>query len=309
MADWYAENTLRAWPLLDEPYLFTYTPPVGSPYPVALPTTTLVDFGSVLGPGVLLSPTQYVWLAEISRTGTTLTFTLQASFEGLETKELTFVRDVTDPVGTTQYSEVMSFGGCGSPLVWQGWLVTGPLTDLAAIVTDGGTLTANGPVAQFAPTCNQSMYGGYVNSINVANQSRTLATTPGLPAPAPNYELVVQSTCLTGNVSFAAGANAALRVDAFDNSITVDAGLGAGTGQVCGEIPTWPGETLPSDSPLYSGGPTCGQLLKTINGQTGPVLTITAGTGITIMPDPNDTYGIIISGSMNTMTVCPGQGG
>lgn len=313
MADWYHENMFRAFPLVNTPASFTYTPAVGSPTTVRLPNSTLVDFESTLGPQVLTIASGAVRLDSVTRAGSTFTFTVRSDFGGLQQYKLTFVRDLSDPIGTTQFvvatnldGSTIADNGCTGLQVWQGWLVTGPLADLAAIVADGGTLTQSGSEAQFEPTCHRMTAGYFIHSVNVANETRTRATQPGLAAPPPGYLYITQATCLQGEVRLVPGYNAALRMDTFDNSLTIDAGLGAGLGQPCGEIKTYPDEALPTDSNLYSGGPSCKEIIKTINGQTGPLLRLIAGTGVTIMPDPHDVYGIIVNGDMNDLASCPG---
>ena len=78
--------------------------------------------------------------------------------------------------------------------------------------------------------------------------------------------------------------------NAFDNSITITPRVGAGEGQPCDEVPLTAAETAPAGSTLLSGGPTCNEVIRTINGIPGPHYTILAGTGVTVAADTTDTH-------------------
>ena len=260
-----------------------------------------------------------MYLHQITRTGTTFTFDFRSDAPGLLEYALVFSRTLGDPEYATDYVAAAPLDGAqGSPeapgLLWEGFLVTGPLDSLAAALPADGALAATtGP--QVEPALIQNLGRSYVRSINLANQDRTRATPPadcpGAGAPEGDLPYIVSATGLTGDLRFVEGYNLALRQNALDNSLTFSSIQGAGAGEPCntpetphGEVPLYPGEQPPAGSILLSGGPTCDEAINSINGLTASVIRLIPGLGTQIAPAPNDQNTLIVDLSGHNMTVC-----
>lgn len=259
--------------------------------PVVLPHETIVDFGCLLGSTALFDHASHsVVLDSITRVGDTLTFRFASDAPGLTGRTLDFERDLHDARYTSSDADVVLAEDdeqCATPLVWQGHLTTGPLGPLVAVLPDGAELT-DLTLAVVEPALLQNLRGGWVNSINLANATRTTAT----PAPAcddssssgAGVELVVAARCLTGPLALIPGYNCDIRQDAFNSLFVISAVVGAGDGEPCVEVPTHPDEEPPDEGPILTGGPTCNEVISSINGLAGPVVRLIAGRGVTITP-------------------------
>ena len=157
---------------------------------VSLPTSVIVDFGCILGQGSQFSPdTHQVTLESITRSGTQYIIQFQCNAPGLATRPLQFVRNITDAEYATEFTESATFSSgddaaCDIDFpAWEGFLVTGDLTELASILNStgdiwyAGGLDSNGSTnLKIEPALIQDMGKTYLRSVNLANEPRTKAT-------------------------------------------------------------------------------------------------------------------------------------
>jgi hypothetical protein len=294
------------------------TPPDTTvPVEITPPLDTLIDFGCLVGLDAEFdSSAHVVYLHEIRRTGTTFTFDFRSDAPGLLGHALVFSRALTDSEYATDYVEAVPLDASGEPIpgpsgsqdvLWEGFLVTGALDSLAALMPVDGPLEATtGP--QVEPALVQNLGRGYVRTINLANQDRThVSPPPGCQSTdGPDaYGYIVNARGLVGDVRFVEGYNVAIRQNARNNSLTFVSIQGAGDGVPCAEVPLYPGETSPDGGTLLSGGPSCDEVINSINGLTSSIIQLVADLGTTIVPAPPDQPNtLIVNFDRNNMTVC-----
>jgi len=144
----------------------------------------------------------------------------------------------------------------------------------------------------------------YVRTISLANRQRLQTTEPWAP-PGPLSNVAhTQVANLTGNIVLTTGYNCNLAQDDTDRDLTVGAGIGAGAGIPCEDIQAYPGDTVPAGSIYLSGGPSCSQLITSINGQHGTTVKLVGQQGTTISADPTTPNQILIAFDMTDMAAC-----
>jgi hypothetical protein len=201
-----------------------------------------------------------------------------------------------------------------------GWFVTGPLTDLLDLLADGEWLRRADGEVYVEPARIQNLSRGYANSINLANADRTRIPDLGcadngssqfansLSESPQTRAYFVNAGCLAGPIWWRAGYNCEIVQDNENNQITIGAGVGSGLGEPCEEIPLYDGETAPDGSSVLSGGPACHELIKTVNGLTGPHLLFLAARGFNISADENNAHKLIIRIDLHGLAICDGEG-
>ena len=116
---------------------------------------------------------------------------------------------------------------------------------------------------------------------------------------------MVNARCLRGNLQVKDGYNILLTQNTADNSLTIGAAVGAGAGQLCsGDIPLYAGETPPTGSTVLSGGPTCAQVIQTINGITGPSISILPGQGVSVDQSSKNKNTLVVNLDLHGLAVC-----
>ncbi len=308
---WFNANANRAYPFVP--------PSVSQPGSGAvrnLPKAAVVDAGFVLGTGAGFdAATHEVRLARVRRAGDTLYFDFEATAPALFGAPVTFSR----PVGSAGYvTEDADSDGeyglsltapddevCRAPL-WEGFLVTGDLSGLD--LADGDSWEGGTGQGVLEPGLVQNLSGTYVSSVNLANDDRTRAEGPeGCPAlswPVAPDPLYVSAACLRGAVQFAPGYNAVIEQSDPDNLITVRAEVGAGAGRPCNEVPLYPGEAPPAGGTLLSGGPACGEVLRSVNGIGGRLFDFLAGLGFQVTPSPG-SHEVTVDCNFTGLALCP----
>lgn len=299
---WLTDNEHRAYPFLDAP--------TGIP----LPESAVVDFGCVVGPDSLFS-SDAVYLYRVARSGGVFSFEFRSTAAGLAGSPLTFYVPDDSPEfsgfeagsgsfvsGSSQSSE------CGDVPLWEGYLVVGDLDDLRNLLGDGDDMVAdeeNLGAAEVEPARVQDLGRTFVRSVNLANGDRTRAEpdeTGSLSSPGP-VETFVYARCLTGALKIRPGFNASIRQGSADNSLTVGAAVGAGAGEPCSEVPVYPGETPLDGETLLTGGPSCGEVLKSVNGVGGRTVRLSAGPGVSVSPGAGEGQ-LAVSVDMRGLAVC-----
>jgi hypothetical protein len=319
------DNEARAYPFVpDPPLLFLGAEAVPLSYPA------IVDFGCLVGLDADFDGRAHmVWLHSISRTGPSFIFEFRCSAPGLAGHALQFIRDLADAEFATDEAEAVELIGEGAfepclarrddPL-WDGWLTTGLLNDLAAALPDGQILLAGAEAPTIEPALIQDLSHGYVRTLNLANEDRTRATAPEGCSEASSeslgdpvgqdgqYRMIINRECLYGPQVLREGYNCVIRQNARENSITVSAALGGGAGEPCAEVPLAAAETPPPESRLLTGGPACDELITGINGLSAATISLVPLRGVRIAPDLGRPHTLVVDFGRQDMALClPGE--
>lgn len=286
-----------------------------------LPDSLVVDINVIMGLDSEFDPTAHtVWLSEVSRAGNTLTLTLQTNAPGAA-EPLMFHRDLTaGQEWETEFVEsgpyVKDANSCATEPAWSAFLTTGPLDEISAALPSAGTINP-GLIFTVEPAQIQSLVRSYLRGISIGNLSRPAARSACEDNPAEERKVILNKTCLKGDIRFKEGYNAIIRQRDAISELYITAGRGAGdqnTKELCdnyGELPLYEGEQKPilfeatTENPavysqFFSGGPACNELVASINGVLGPNVNFVAGTGINILADPG-THTITIEISPTTL--------
>jgi hypothetical protein len=256
-----------------------------------------------------------VILARVRRSGGTFYLDFESDAPALAGLPITFARTLADARYATEFADSgqagsaslsTSLAGCEGPL-WEGFLVTGDVAALAALLPADGTAAIGAAVE---PALVQTLAGGLVTRIGLANDDRTrVGAAAGCTDPVYPFEpaaLHVAARCLTGEVVFQAGYNGVVRQAAADNAVVIGAAVGAGAGEPCGDRAVFADEGPPAGSDLLTGGPRCDQVLRSVNGVGGPLFTVEAGPGVTVTPD-FDGHAVLVSVDLGGLLVCGGM--
>jgi hypothetical protein len=316
------ENEARAYPFVpDPPPLFLGAEAVPLSYPA------IVDFGCLVGLDAGFDGRVHsVRLHSVARAGTAFTFEFRCAAPGLAGYALRFVRDLADAEFATAEAEAVELAGEGAtePCVarrddplWDGWLTTGLLSDLAAALPAGQTLLAGAEAPTVEPALVQDLSLGCVRTLNLANEDRTRATAPEGCAEASSeslgdpvgqdgqHRMIVNRECLYGPQTLREGFSCVIRQNARENSITVSAALAGGAGEPCDEVPLAAAETPPPGSHLLTGGPACADLITGINGLSAATISLVPLRGVRIAPDPGRPHTLVVDFGRQDMVLCP----
>jgi hypothetical protein len=312
----YNDNSGRTYPLVDEGSLEMVYSGGGN---VELPSTAIVDCSVIIGiDGEFLEEEHRVYLYEIERESAgTFQFRFRFTAPRLLAYELVFCRSRYDDEFSVSHvtatdvdilaSSVSSLDlDCGFDLA-EGWLTTGLLDDLAAILSAGEYLRRGDGDVWVEPAQVQSMYQAWARSISLANAPRILALPNAScgSAESDDGNYVVNATCLTGNIKWKEGFNCVIRQLTADNAIVIGAGVGGGAGELCDEVPLYDAETPPTGSTLLTGGPACHEVVKTINGVSGAHQQLIPGRGVSINQDDTEQHKIVVDLHLRGLAVCP----
>lgn len=321
---WYNENANRDWPFITrvEP-IDQYAPAssssdsMGAAVYVHLPHSIVVDFGAIMEIDAEYNEddAHIVYLYRITRVdATTVELEFRTTAPQAANYAVTYTRDMTDPINQITWTdagtidpEAVDALDCQANTRWQAFIVTGDLSPLTDLLDPGDDLFFPVGLWTIEPSRIQSLMGSYLRACNLANFPRTGST----PAPGcgdtpsdGEREPVLNATCIAGDVTWEEGYNCIIRQDTFENSIIVAAGLGSGAGAPCEEVPLSDDEVPPDDSTFLSGGPACNEVLQSLNGVTGRRITLVAGNGVTISPDPDIPNRLIVDRSLTDFAAC-----
>jgi hypothetical protein len=307
-----------------------------------LPHATIVDFGAIMSIGSgFLEEEHWVYLHSVRRQGSYLRFL----FRDTKTDEwLVFHRhihaaeftssweaSVPDPAevpwpnesssslessspssSSSSVAAPFALEECSEPQ-WEGFLVTGLLTEIVSLVNDGETIIFDYRIWVIEPTRVQSLYKSFVRTINLANRQRTLVTPADRCVPSSSSlsdtadQVWANQLCMQDHLEFKAGFNCTIRQEDVANAIVIDGtpgGGGDGVGQNCEDFRLYHGEAKPGGGDYYTGGPTCGDIVKTINGKGGRRLRIHAGPGFKISTDPTNQSRLIVDAALDDFALC-----
>lgn len=314
-------------------YPFVGAQPTAVP---ALPDSTIVDFGCSLGvESGFTEGVDSVYLFGIARVGDFFMFEFRCTDTAMSSHNLIFTRRITDAENSIEYVDATPVGipgvsfpaslsfapttderVCAGRPVWDGYLVTGDLTDLAALLSANGGIWYAGVVGTddeliSEPALIQDLGKSYLRSVNLANEERTTATSCSSSAASTTSErlLIVNETCITGPLEFKEGFNCAIAYSVFGNSLTFSAGVAAGEGEPCEEVSLYDSEAADGGSPFLSKGPHCHELISTVNGVTGTggipnILTLSGGPGVLVIPTPGTPHSINATVTLSNFAVC-----
>jgi hypothetical protein len=292
-AGFYNDNEYRAYP-------FIYKKEVVTP---SLPDASIVDCGIIMGlDSQYDAETHTVWLAAIRRINNVLEFEFATSAPGAANKPLIFTRAVDAVEWLTEQadSNPADDKDCATEPAWEGFLVTGVLTELAAALAPNTAYTFAATDYVLEPSRIQSLVKSYLRSISLGNYSRVVAYPPeecGGPAQTEPRKIVINKKCMQGDLKFKEGHNCEITQVDRNNEIIIGAALGAGEGgnNICEEIKLFENEAPPEGSKLLSGGPACDEIIFTVNGVNYEgSLQLQGGTGVVIRQDPDNPHGLII---------------
>lgn len=267
-----------------------------------LPDSCVVDAGIIMGLMSEFDVTQHiVWLASVSRADDVFTFVFRTNAPGAANQPLTFTR----PAAATEWlSEHVT------ETDWEGFFVTGPLTTLAAQLSNGASLTFTDVDCVLEPARIQSLVKSYLRSISLGNYRRTVVTPSAAciesSAATNNREIVVNAEGLQGDLRIKEGYNCRIEQTDFNRELRIGAAVGAGVAPdnvICsngGELPLYDGEEPPDGSQFLSGGPTCAETISTINGVGGGNINLVGGSGVVIQTDDTN-FAVKISLDKNTL--------
>ena len=317
---WYNDNQFRDYPFLTRVEPLIDTPGFGLSSSALdelhLPHSAILDFGAVMeiDAGYDESLGHYVYLHSVSRAASLFTFKLRTNAEEAANHELIFHRNLDDPEFLIEWEEASTITPevidpltCPARPKWHGFMATGSMRDLADLVASGETVIAVPGEWKIEPARIQSLLKSYLRAINLANHQRVLATPQdgcSLSLSDTDRPVKVNALCLDGNLQFKEGFNCYIRQDNNNNAIIIGAGVGVGAGLPCEEVPIYPGEEPVPGSPFLSGGPSCNDIIKSINGVSGSDVNLAAGPGFKFSVDELNPNKLIMSRLLDDFAVC-----
>jgi hypothetical protein len=299
----YNDNEYRAYP-----FVFSAAQQAG------LPDSIIVDAGVIMRLDCAFDDTLHtVWLQKITREADKFYFTFKTDAHD---EVLVFSRDATAAEWQIEYVESAAQTAINGEAiceenqdpVWEGFLVTGPLADLDAMLQVDGDIVFEKDVEQLEPGRIQNLNKAYARSISVGNYERPNIPECGDPLTNITPNIVLNKQCLQGNIKFKDGYNCSIRQTAWNNEIRIGAAIGAGAKvdeELCAngsELALFAGEAAAGK--FFGNGPACDDLIFTINGLGGPTVTITGGQGINIATQ-TDPPRITISKDISAAGNCP----
>jgi len=282
----YSDNANRRFP-------FITTPAIEQLVGDRIPDNILLDCGLVFLENSKFEPDSQVWLSDVSITDVGDTPHLFLTFANSSTDvghvALEFEVPITRPDFNIGFSEAS--GWTSEPItiavstVCYGYVVVGgDLTALRTFIADLKTpLKAKHTLE---PALIQSLDNTYVSSVSVVNRARITTHTQNVDA----LPLIYNDRLIDGPLLFTEGHNISIGYNKGLNAMQFTVVAGGGAGYPCEEVKIYPEEVPPDGGSLLSGGPTCNEIMKTINGLPGPQVILKAGKGVRIEKDATDEH-------------------
>lgn len=315
---WYNDNQFRDFPFLTRVYPLSETTGLdGTLFP--LPHSAILDFCAIMEIDAEYDERNgdSVYLYSISLFGTVLTFKFRTTASACINHEVVVHRDVNDPefsisrdYASTVAPELASRLICPLTAKWSATVVTGKLSDVASLLTDGETVTMPPELWRIEPARIQSLQKSYLRAVSLANAPR-LHVTPqdgcsvdSVSSESAANSVILYKSCMYGDLSFKEGFNCSIRQDNNNNAIIIGAAVGVGAGEPCEEIPLHATEAPQNGSKFLSGGPACNEVVKAINGVGGDDVTLIPGPGFQIQPDTQNAHKLIINRALDDFVLC-----
>jgi hypothetical protein len=325
----YFENMFRSYPFIDD----------GSEPPI--PKDSVVDFNCAVNYGSgFVDGINTVSLYSIEKTIDKLILSFKCDAVGLINRTLVFSVDYPaseltyafsylkldeDPdVNSSSSSSGSSSSSSSSEVLneavlWDGFIIFGKLDAILDSMYVGEIVLVDSSYF-IEPTLIKNLQSADVQSISIANQ------TPEQATPASGcgddtlvlYENLIYHEGLVGDVRFVNGYSCNIALSKADNSVLFTATItDAVKGQFCNDegpsikypstlvpgIRMGADQEIPDGSELYSGGPTCKDTIKSINGMGGKRLWVVGGKGITLTATQAD-FLISIEATLNGLAIC-----
>jgi|GEM_PF-7073478 len=331
---WYNDNQFRDYPFLNRTEPITFVEPglssssslssdssasaTGSS--VHLPHSAIVDFGAIMEIDAEYTEEagHFVYLHSISRTGTTFTFRMRTTAPDAINHEIIFTRELTDEEFLIEWEDASSIVAelpdplaCPIQPKWKAFFISGNLEELGTLLADGMEWVFLKGLWQIEPARIQSLMDSYLRAVSLANYPRLhVSNAPGCESSSSaggveeDLSPIIRALCITGNIKWQEGYNCVIRQDVTNNAIIIGAGVGVGAGEPCEEVPLFPGEAPPPDSPYLSGGPDCNEIIKSLNGVIGPNILLTAGPGFRVQPHAVVQNRLVVNKSLEDFALC-----
>lgn len=244
----YNDNEYRAYPFVFKPG----TPPI--------PESAIVDAGMIMHlPSNFDDAEHSIWLASVTRRGTIFEFEFATDAVA---EKLLFLQAVNADSWQVLYADSEANPTVARPCpdiyaaAWEGFIVTGPMKELAAFIPADNTLFFEKNVLRLEPARIQNLNKAYVRSINVGNYERVTVSDCGQVSPDRPRDIVMNAACLHGDIRFKEGYNCRILQTNYDNTITIGAGVGEGAApdaELCengSELPFYTNEAKPTRDPV-----------------------------------------------------------
>lgn len=322
---WYNDNQFRDFPFITrvEPLAKTsgFNSESSGQAIFHLPHSAIVDFCAIMEIDAEYDERDghIIYLHAVSRFSDIFTFKFRTTAEFAENHELVIYRELTSPEflisrndASTVLPEAVDQFSCPIQPRWSATVVTGSMREMATLLADGETLYAEAGLWQIEPARVQSLKRSYLRAVNLANSARLHATPVAGCSLSSSYSeaapAIPAAYCMSSDLKFKEGFNCTIRQDVNNNAIIIGAGVGVGEGLPCDEIPLYDGEPSPDGGKFLSGGPTCKEVVKSINGVSGDDVTILAGRGFRIQADSNLPNRLVIDRALDDFALCDNQG-
>lgn len=285
----------------------------------SLPKSAVVDAGFLLSPQAGYEEGEHnIWLHQVTRSGDLFLFDFRSDAPGLVGWQLRFTRDISAARFATEYvdaevpeisaSSLSSLSDCNlDELLWTGFMISGRLDALAELLPGDGALDGSAATAIVEPTLLRNLGGSYIRTISLANMDRTRAETPEGCRPLcwehPTGGIYIAKDCITGKIFFREGFNLTIQQNNTNRSLTFNASVGAGMGEVCEQPALFPAETPPGLGTLYDGSPACDEVIRSINGVGGRVVKLAAGKGVTLFVDSFNSR-LVLDVDLHDLAAC-----
>lgn len=289
-----------------------------------VPNSAVVSCGFMLGPNTGFEHgVHQVVMTQVRLIENYLMFRFVCDAPGLVGQNILFRRHIDDAPYLSSYADPYddflaisaseSFSeqaysvspSCDIEDDFTGYLTTGDLTNLVSYLQANGDAATGDAIVEHGLLIDLSQ--AYGRSIRIANGDRTRYEKPtGCKPQCWDVEpqpLYVNPDCFTGAIRFVEGYNVTIRQNDYDNSLTFDGLVGGGDGEPCEQVPVYESEVPPADSVFLEGGPGCGDVLRSINGKGGRILTIKGGEGVTVTSIPAQSR-VLIDVNTKGMAVC-----
>jgi hypothetical protein len=235
-----------------------------------MPNDLVLDCGFTVGPRPAYNPeVGAVYLHSLTRNGNNLEFRFRVRPNDGTEREFLFVRDKDAAIGLTNYAEAT-----GGPLYGVAFLVTGNIRAVydRMYPAEVKELMSYAPPGQLPgyevivePALVVSNYRQAALTVSVGNMLR-LSDQPcgdcGVPVPVDDKTVKLQAGAqnMVGRVRLLPGYNLAAAVSPADNTITLNAVVGEGKGEVCGN------DVIRYDGDVPGQGARCADFIYTIDG-------------------------------------------